>query len=60
MSYDALVGCSACDRTVPGHRWGKIKAQDQGWFFAKDGAAFCPEHVPEWVEEWRARKAEQP
>lgn len=26
------------------------------WFFMKDGTAFCPDHIPEWVEEWRNRR----
>lgn len=42
-----------CDATFKNHRWGKQAAQDIGWFFQRDGKAFCPDHVPEWVEGWR-------
>jgi hypothetical protein len=51
----SVITCSCCDRTVANHRWGKIKAT--GWFFAKDGTAYCPEHVPEWVQKWRETRA---
>jgi hypothetical protein len=53
---DGLVHCSAdgCDATVPDHYWGKVKAA--GWFFQRNGDAWCPEHVPEWVAEWRSRQ----
>ena len=61
MSYTAThegstVSCSQadCDATVKNHRWGKIKAE--GWFFQRDGQAWCPTHVPEWVAEWRANR----
>lgn len=56
-TYDGdLIKCTDCDRTVAGHRWGKIKASD--WFFGKDGSAYCPDHVPSWVSVWRAGKKE--
>lgn len=42
-----------CAATIPGHAWGHIKS---GWFFQRDGTQYCPEHTPEWVAEWRARK----
>lgn len=51
-----------CPSSFPGSKFGAIKAQDEGWFFAKDSgprgssAAYCPEHVPEWVTAWRERK----
>lgn len=52
-----MIKCSQCDRTVPGHRWGKIKADL--WFFSKDGTAYCPDHTPDWVADWRARQQEK-
>jgi len=52
------VRCSepGCLHNVSNHYWGKVAANDAGWFFQRTGEAWCPEHVPEWVEEWRARK----
>ena len=46
-------GCSA---SFTPHHWGQKKAQTDGWFLQKDGDAWCPEHTPEWVEEWQARR----
>lgn len=40
-----------CEATHPNHAWGRIRAE--GWFHQKDGQAYCPEHVPAWVEAWR-------
>lgn len=44
-----------CLRTYKRHKWGVIKAHNEGWFFQKNGDVYCPEHVPEWVAKWRAR-----
>lgn len=45
-----------CARSVRlNHKWDHIKAQSEGWFFQKDGSSWCPEHTPDWVEEWRKR-----
>lgn len=52
------IGCvePGCDEQIKDHRWGKTKAS--GWFFSRDNTqAFCPEHVPDWVAGWRARKS---
>jgi hypothetical protein len=49
---DDLGGCG---EKIRDHAWGHIKAE--GWFFSKEtGKAYCPEHNPPWVEEWRAKK----
>ena len=60
MPYDVgkIVCCiQGCDRQIAeGHRWGKIRAQDKGWFFAKTGHVYCPDHVPDWVAAWRERR----
>lgn len=45
-----------CKNAYTPHRWGSTKAHGKGWFQQKDGTVWCPEHTPEWVEEWRARK----
>jgi hypothetical protein len=43
-----------CTKRVKNHRWGKTKAE--GWFFSRaDRGAFCPDHIPAWVVEWRAK-----
>lgn len=49
------IQCNGCDTQIPNHRWGKIKAE--GWLFRKDGTAWCPDHLPEWVVEWRKQHA---
>lgn len=46
-----------CATKVKNHKWGKVKAE--GWFFSKEipeDKGYCPEHVPEWVASWRAKK----
>ena len=48
-------GMGGCDAKIKDHAWGHIKADD--WFFSKQtGNLFCPEHIPDWVPAWRARK----
>lgn len=47
-----------CEAKIKNHKWGRIHAGSAGWFF---GATYprnvwCPDHLPEWVESWRARK----
>lgn len=42
-----------CKNKIKNHRWGKTKAE--GWFFSKDGSAYCPDHNPEWVVAWRGK-----
>jgi hypothetical protein len=35
-----------------------MKADRAGWFHSREeAAAYCPEHVPDWVPAWRAKKA---
>ena len=46
-----------CTQTVGGSKWDRIRASKAGWFFGLDGNAYCPEHVPNWVAEWRAGRA---
>lgn len=47
---------NGCDESYQEHRWGAIKAHDAGWFTQKDGTAWCPQHVPDWVPAWRERQ----
>lgn len=53
-TYTTCSG-EGCEQKIADHAWGRIKAE--GWFIQKDGNVWCPDHTPEWVEEWRARKA---
>jgi hypothetical protein len=55
-TYKIEVECQVCTAKTPGHNWGKRKAQAEGWFFTRDGKAYCPVHNPPWVAEWRARR----
>lgn len=57
--------CKKCSRKVPASKntgrtskWNIMQAGKAGWFFQRNGDAYCPEHVPEWVEEWRRSKSE--
>lgn len=51
--------CSAkgCPATFTNHQWGKIRAYSAGWFTTRDGAAWCPDHTPGYVADWRESKA---
>lgn len=46
-----------CQNTYKDHHWGHKQAATQGWFFQKNGHAWCPEHTPAWVAAWRAGKS---
>lgn len=57
--------CCECDAEIapnPGTgrigKWNIMRAEKEGWFFQKDGTAYCPKHVPAWVPAWRANRAE--
>ncbi len=53
---DGKIQCEECEAQIENHRWGKTKAQN--WFFTRDGEkAYCPKHVPSWVEDWREKRA---
>lgn len=53
MQDEEEIFCSieGCDHSIKNHAWGKIKAE--GWFFLRNGTAFCPDHIPDWVAGWR-------
>lgn len=38
-------------------KWHYMRAAEEGWFFQKNGDAWCPDHNPSWVEEWRRKRA---
>lgn len=52
----SLIICDekSCTHFIKNHQWGKIKAE--GWYFSRDNTkARCPDHVPEWYKNWKAR-----
>lgn len=56
--YTVKAACKEpqCENDYFPDRWGKIEARNKGWFLQRNGAAWCPEHIPDWVEEWRKSK----
>ena len=50
-----VQGCAA---SHPSSKWGAMKADREGWFHSREEeAAYCPEHVPDWVPAWREKQA---
>jgi hypothetical protein len=50
-----VCDAAGCDQKIKNHRWGKTKADN--WFFSRDDdIAWCPNHLPAWVAEWRSRR----
>lgn len=45
-----------CSKTFTPHLWGTREAQRAGWFLQRNGDAWCPEHNPDWVAAWRAKR----
>lgn len=54
---EAFCSVRTCTNSFKKHYWGSIKAQNDGWFLQKNGDIWCPEHLPDWYEEWKAKKA---
>lgn len=53
-----VCGEPNCDNHIKNHLWGRIKAE--GWFFTRTrDEAWCPDHLPEWVIEWRGKKEKE-
>lgn len=48
-----------CPKFFQNHEWGNKQAQREGWFMQRNGDAWCPDHNPDWVAEWRAKRAEK-
>ena len=49
-----------CPAQHPGGRHAAIQAHEEGWFQSKaEGQDYCPAHVPDWVEGWRAKQQER-
>lgn len=53
MHHCAEPGCTAAHKS---DRWNNSKAQKLGWFMQRNGDSWCPDHVPEWVAQWREEK----
>jgi hypothetical protein len=54
---DKICARPGCDAWFPNHYWGKVKAHSAGWFgSAQTQTYWCPDHNPEWVAAWRAKK----
>lgn len=45
-----------CTKSYTPHHWGAKRAESEGWFLQKNGDAWCPDHNPDWVAAWRARR----
>lgn len=52
------ITCSeeGCNNSFVDHKWGNHDAYKAGWFVMKDGTAYCFDHNPPWVAEWRAKQ----
>lgn len=51
-----MATCQMCPAECKDHKWGRIAAHNEGWFFSRSGEAFCPLHLPNWVPQWRAER----
>lgn len=54
---DKKCAQEGCGRTFRDHQWGATQAHKEGWFHQQNGDSWCPEHNPDWVKEWRAKRA---
>lgn len=48
-----------CNNSFADHSWGATAAYKAGWFVMRDGTAYCFDHNPPWVAEWRAKQREK-
>jgi hypothetical protein len=58
-TYKAACKASGCKNDFFPDKWGAMEAQRLGWFLQKNGDSWCPEHIPDWVAEWRARRVKK-
>lgn len=55
---DYVCAEPGCNASFPStYAYAEIKAHKDGWFSQWNGDRWCPEHLPDWLEEWRANKA---
>lgn len=64
--YETQCSQEGCEEVVPKatatkrtSSWDLLRATQAGWFTQKDGQVWCPKHVPDWVEGWRAEQREK-
>lgn len=53
-----IIKCDGlmCDKQFKNNYWASVK-EGKDWFIPKnDNLAFCPDHLPSWVQEWRSKK----
>lgn len=55
-TYKDACRKTGCSRDYFPDHWGKKEAARKGWFLQRNGDAWCPDHIPDWVVEWRQRK----
>lgn len=55
--YKAACRKTNCQNDYFPDKWGKMEATRKGWFIHRNGSAWCPDHIPDWVVEWREKKA---
>jgi hypothetical protein len=53
MTTCSSPSCAASHKTS---RWDAIRADREGWFHQNNGSAWCLDHNPPWLAEWRAKK----
>lgn len=56
LEFPTTCAHPGCETNHPSSRFDDSKAVSEGWFHQRDGTAWCPEHLPEWVAEWRAKQ----
>lgn len=42
-----------CENSKPRHAWAYKTKDGEGWFDQRNGDSWCPQHVPDWVDQWR-------
>lgn len=57
---DATCSYPNCGSYYKSHHWGNKEAQREGWFLQKNGDKWCPNHIPEWVDQWREKNGYKP
>jgi hypothetical protein len=57
MIKDGEIYCddAECDVVIPDVNR-RMLAGLHGWYFSKDGVAFCPTHIPSWLKKWREKR----
>lgn len=51
-----VCNTKGCRKRIHNDSFDKKMAYDKGWYLSSVGYVYCPDHVPEWFEEWRNKK----